>query len=172
MTCDCFKLVVKVNRLIKVFHFYGDLYQAVQNALSDGGTVIRHQQNLLRLRISFVRLIDIRYHAERTQTLDTPPVNGFYNCKCPLIVLFFYQTVQLFQPALIFSFIQSFHLNTFQIVLVHRHEQCTTLPVECQKNACFAGIFRDADPSSGHQKKNTRPSGFSRKSRCPLTTYI
>lgn len=89
MTCDCFKLVVKVNRLIKVFHFYGDLYQAVQNALSDGGTVIRHQQNLLRLRISFVRLIDIRYHAERAQTLDTPPVNGFYNCKCPLIVLFF-----------------------------------------------------------------------------------
>ena len=66
------KLVVKVNRLIKVFHFYGDLYQAVQNALSDGGTVIRHQQNLLRLRISFVRLIDIRYHAERAQTLDTP----------------------------------------------------------------------------------------------------
>ena len=35
-----------------------------------------------------------------------------------------------------------------------------------------AGIFRDADPSSGHQKKNTRPSGFPRKSRCPLTTYI
>ena len=31
----------------------------------------------------------VRYHAERAQTLDTPPVNGFYNCKCPLIVLFF-----------------------------------------------------------------------------------
>ena len=167
MTCDCFKLVVKVNRLIKVFHFYGDLYQAVQNTLSDGGMVIRHQQNLLRLRISFVRLIDIRYHAERAQTLDTPPVNGFYNCKCPLIVLFFYQTVQLFQPALIFSFIQSFHLNTFQIVLVHRHEQCTTLPVECQRMPVLQAFFGMQILPAVIKKRTPAPPVFPGKAGVP-----
>ena len=116
MMRNLLKLIVKVDRFIKVFHFYGDFYQTVQNTLSNRRAVIRHQQNFLCLRISFVRLIDIRYHAKRAQTFDTPPVHGFYNCKCPLIVFLFYQTVQLFQPALIFSFIQSFHLNTFRVL--------------------------------------------------------
>ena len=133
MRCRRNELFIIFLCTLKILHLHRHFHQAVQNTLTDRRTVICQQKNIIRFRIHLVGLINIRHHRQGSYTFDTTPVHRFYNLQGALIVLFIRKTGQLLQLALIFCFIQCFHLICFSLINIIDRIKCITLPWECQK---------------------------------------
>ena len=100
------ELLVKLHRLIVIFHPDRNLRHLVYNHTTNGRAVIGNIQNLIAVLKTSAALVGFRHFHQKAHIADLSPVDGVRNLRRRLIILFIQQLFHLLCLYLKFIFIQ------------------------------------------------------------------
>ena len=111
------ELLVKLHRLIVIFHPDRDLRHLVYNHTANGRAVISNIQNLIAVLKTFRIFVGFRHFHQKAHIADLSPVDGVRNLRRRLIIFPVQLLFQLFCLYLKFIFIQRYSPQLFPHIL-------------------------------------------------------